>query len=212
MAAEFRGRIAQDIRDSVPDWEPYREPQAPDGAPNVLYVVWDDVGFGTFDFYTLAADVRLDTPEVRGVLFAQGGRFGGHSLCLLDGRLHYLYNCLGRTEQKIGSPDRVPVGDHILSAAFRADDRKDNGLTAGTLTLRVDGREVGAIRIRTQPGMFACDGEGLCVGRDSGQAVSADYDPPFHFLGGTIREVLVDVSGRPFADLEKEATGAFMRY
>ncbi|MER6418230.1 sulfatase-like hydrolase/transferase [Streptomyces sp. NPDC001137] len=161
--------------------------------------------------YALAADVRLDTPEARGVLFAHGGRFGGHSLYLLDGRLHYVYNWLGRMEQKVASPGRVPVGDHILSADFRADDRKDNGLTVGTLTLRVDDREVGAIRIRTQPGMFACDGEGLCVGRDSGQAVSADYDPPFHFLGGTIRRVLVDVSGQPFADLEKEAAGAFMR-
>ncbi|MFI6010150.1 arylsulfatase [Streptomyces sp. NPDC051243] len=161
--------------------------------------------------YTIAADVHLDTPEARGVLFAQGGRFGGHSLYLLDGRLHYVYNWLGRMEQKVASPGRIPVGDHILSASFRADGQKENGLTVGTLALRADEREVGRIRIRTQPGMFALDGEGLCVGRDSGQAVSGDYDPPFRFLGGTIRHVVVDVSGRPFADLEKEAAGAFLR-
>ena len=37
--------ITIDIRDSVPDWEPYAQPKAPEGAPNVLYIVLDDVGF-----------------------------------------------------------------------------------------------------------------------------------------------------------------------
>ncbi|MEU6144383.1 arylsulfatase [Streptomyces sp. NPDC047081] len=161
--------------------------------------------------YTVAADVHIDTPEARGVLFAQGGRFGGHSLYLLDGRLHYVYNWLGRLEQKVVAPDRIGVGEHILSAAFTAEDRTEEGITSGTLVLRVDDGEAGRLGIRTQPGMFSLDGEGLCVGRDSGQAVSDDYEAPFRFLGGTVRHVLVDVSGRAFADLEKEVTGAFMR-
>jgi hypothetical protein len=41
----------------------------------------------------------------------------------------------------------------------------------------------------------------VCVGRDSGQPDSGDYGLPFHFLGGTVRRVLVDVGGQPFADL-----------
>jgi len=45
MTKEFKGTINIDIRDSVPDWEPYEAPKAPEGAPNVLYIVWDDVGF-----------------------------------------------------------------------------------------------------------------------------------------------------------------------
>jgi arylsulfatase len=45
MTREFKGTINIDIRDSVPDWEPYEAPKAPEGAPNVLYIVWDDVGF-----------------------------------------------------------------------------------------------------------------------------------------------------------------------
>ena len=32
----FKGVINMDIRDSVPDWEPYAQPKAPEGAPNVL--------------------------------------------------------------------------------------------------------------------------------------------------------------------------------
>jgi arylsulfatase len=46
MAVEFNGDIQLDVRDSTSDWSPYAEPSAPDGAPNVLYVVWDDTGYG----------------------------------------------------------------------------------------------------------------------------------------------------------------------
>ena len=51
MAKKFNGRIALDIRDSEPDWEPYLTPKAPEGAPNVLLIAWDDVGFATMDVY-----------------------------------------------------------------------------------------------------------------------------------------------------------------
>ena len=36
MAKTFKGKIALDIRDSEPDWEPYLAPKAAEGAPNVL--------------------------------------------------------------------------------------------------------------------------------------------------------------------------------
>ena len=45
MTIPFRGTVNIDIKDSVPDWEPYRQPIAPEGAPSVLYIVLDDVGF-----------------------------------------------------------------------------------------------------------------------------------------------------------------------
>ncbi len=51
MAKEFNGVINLDARDSVPDWEPYLQPQAPEGAPNVLMIIWDDVGYGAMDLY-----------------------------------------------------------------------------------------------------------------------------------------------------------------
>ena len=51
MAKEFAGRIELDIRDSVPDWEPFLAPKAPAGAPNVVFIVWDDVGYGTMDCF-----------------------------------------------------------------------------------------------------------------------------------------------------------------
>jgi len=44
----FRGTINVDIRYSVPDWEPYAQPTAPEGAPNVVYNVLD-VGFSAME-------------------------------------------------------------------------------------------------------------------------------------------------------------------
>ena len=49
MTNRFKGRIAIDIRDSVPDWDAYAQPKAPVNAPNVLYLVLDDVGFSAME-------------------------------------------------------------------------------------------------------------------------------------------------------------------
>ncbi|UJR82920.1 Hypothetical protein I5071_49850 [Sandaracinus amylolyticus] len=51
MKDDFRGKIDIDIRRSEPDWRPYLPPSAKPGAPNVLYVVWDDTGIGAWDIY-----------------------------------------------------------------------------------------------------------------------------------------------------------------
>ncbi len=56
----FNGRIALDVRNAKPDWEPYKPPEAKEGAPNVLYIVWDDVGFGAFDCY----GGNIETPNM----------------------------------------------------------------------------------------------------------------------------------------------------
>jgi hypothetical protein len=37
--------------DSVPDWSPFVPPRAPEGAPNLVYIVLDDVGFSAMDCY-----------------------------------------------------------------------------------------------------------------------------------------------------------------
>ena len=90
MAKPFKGKIALDIRHSEPDWVPYVAPRAPDGAPNVLLIAWDDVGYGTMDMY----GGPVQTPTMRriaerGVVFSN---FHTTALCsptrasLLTGR------------------------------------------------------------------------------------------------------------------------------
>jgi hypothetical protein len=58
---------------------------------------------------------------------------------------------------------------------------------------------------RAQIGMFTLCGDGLCIGRDSADSVSAQYRAPNRFTGGTINRVAVDVSGEPYVDLERQA-------
>lgn len=41
---DFKGVVKLDVRDSVPDWAPYTPPKAPEGAPNILFVLYDDTG------------------------------------------------------------------------------------------------------------------------------------------------------------------------
>ncbi len=161
--------------------------------------------------YTIAAEVNIETPEVDGVLMAHGCQFGGHSLYVKDGVLKYVYNFCGMMEQMVTSSQKVPTGKSVLSAAFV---REGTDMpTHGTLTLYINETPVGAAQIKTQPGNFSLVGEGLCVGRDSGEPVTEDYagERPYRFVGGTIREVVVDVSGEPFVNLEHEAQMALMR-
>jgi hypothetical protein len=43
MSKPFEGVVNVDIRDSTPDWAPFEPPKAPEGAPNVVNIVLDDV-------------------------------------------------------------------------------------------------------------------------------------------------------------------------
>ena len=161
--------------------------------------------------YTIAAEVDVESPDAHGVLFSHGARFGGHSLYVKDGKLKYVYNFVGSNEQMIESTKEIPTGKVFLSAAF---EREGEAMpTTGTLSLFIGDEKVGEGRIMTQPGNFSLVGEGLNVGKDPGEPVTSDYagDRPFTFTGGTIKEVIVDVSGAAFIDLEREAAAMFAR-
>ena len=163
--------------------------------------------------YTVAAHVEIVSAEAAGVLFAMGGRFGGHALYVKDRRLRYVYNFVGIEDQLIESSEDVPLGDAVLVAAFEKTGEEGSGAAAGVLRLQFDGRVVGERSIRTQPGRFSLAGEGLDVGRDGGDAVTTDYpgNRPWAFTGGTIRRVTVDVSGEPYRDPAREAIGLLLR-
>ncbi len=50
-ASGFQGTIKLDIRDSVPDWSAFTAKPAPEGAPNVLVVLFDDTGIAAWSPY-----------------------------------------------------------------------------------------------------------------------------------------------------------------
>jgi arylsulfatase A-like enzyme len=90
MANKFNGRIALDIRDSEPDWDPYLPPKAPGGAPNILLIAWDDVGFATMEAY--GGPVETPTTQRIGDMGVRYSNFHTTALCsptrasLLTGR------------------------------------------------------------------------------------------------------------------------------
>ncbi len=164
--------------------------------------------------FTIGALVDIPAPGAQGVLFAQGALFGGHALYVKDDRLHYVNNFVGVFEQKVVATEDIPTGSNlILSASFEKDGEDPPHVATGILTLYHGDRKVGEGRIKTQPGMFSLAGEGLCVGRDSAEAVTRDYpgEAPYAFTGGTIDRVAVDVSGEPYIDLEREAVAMLSR-
>jgi arylsulfatase len=59
--------------------------------------------------------------------------------------------------------------------------------------------------------VFSGVGEGVRVGRDSGRSVTVRYRSPFPLTGATMRQVIADVSGKPYLDLEMAAAAAFSR-
>jgi hypothetical protein len=47
----FKGIIDLDVRKSTPDWTPYIPKKAPEGAPNVLFILYDDTGLAAWSPY-----------------------------------------------------------------------------------------------------------------------------------------------------------------
>ena len=153
-----------------------------------------------------------DNPD--GVLFANGSRFGGHSLYVKDGKLRYCNNLIGLKEQMVVADKDLPKGECIVGISFEMSKvDKEKYRTEGTATLYINDEQVGQQDIETQLGAFSVCGEGFMVGRCAGAPVTADYPGvhPWAFTGGTIQKVVVDLSGDHYVDLEHEAMAAMKR-
>jgi arylsulfatase len=125
------------------------------------------------------------------VILVQGGRFGGWSLYLKDGKPTYCYNFLGLQEFKVTAPKAVAQGKAIIRMNF---DYDGGGIgKGGTATILVNGEQVASGRIeRTQPMIFSAD-ETAAVGVDDATPVTADYRERENAFTGRILKVTVDV-------------------
>ena len=163
--------------------------------------------------FSVLADVAVDTTGAEGVLYKQGAGHGGHVLFVQDGYLHYIYNFMGEDEQKLSAPDPLPLGDHVFGVSYdRTGTVEGSHTPVGDVSLHVDGSVVATMSgVRTHPASFGLSGGGVAVGRNTGQAVSSSYKAPYPFTGGTIAKVVVDISGTPYLDLERELAQAFSK-
>jgi arylsulfatase len=76
-----------------------------------------------------------------------------------------------KPEQKFVSPELKP-GKYTLGMELTGQSAGQHGESVGTTRLYVNGNVVAEGPMKTQPGKFTLSGDGLCIGRDSGDNVS----------------------------------------
>jgi arylsulfatase A-like enzyme len=137
--------------------------------------------------YRITAEVEVDN-EGNGVIVCQGGRFGGLSFYLQQGKPMFTYNFLGLQSTTVSSTKPLAKGKYTVVYDFSYD---GNGMGKGGLgTITVNGEKLAEGRLdRTQPGIFSVD-DLADVGVDLGTPV-ADYGSSSHFTG-KIENVLVE--------------------
>ena len=163
--------------------------------------------------FVIGAVVDIPAPSAEGVLFAMGSRFGGHTLYVKNGRLHYVNNFLGSEEQKIVGREDIPTGNEPPPDRLV----REGGAAAGlrrrdpdALPRRPQGRRgqdqdparrVRHRRLRPERG----PGPGRADHRRLPGPVAVRVHRRHHQPGR------IDVSGEPYLDLEREAALMLMR-
>jgi arylsulfatase A-like enzyme len=148
---------------------------------------------------SVTADVQIPQGGANGVILAQGGRFGGWSLYLKDGKPTYCYNFLGLQQFKVSAPQALAPGKATVRMNF---DYDGGGIgKGGTVTILVNGSKVASGRVEHTQGMVFSGDETADVGLDGATPVTSDYKEGDNSFTGKILKVVVDV--KPIGVAEK---------
>ncbi len=141
--------------------------------------------------HAITAQVSLADAQTSGVIISQGGQFGGWTVYMVDGVPHYCYNLFGLQLFKIAGSEPVAPGERQIRVEFAYD---GGGLgKGGTVTLYVDGTEVGQGRVdATQAMIFSAD-ETTDVGSDTATAVTDDLEGTATRFDGRVQWVQIDI-------------------
>jgi len=134
---------------------------------------------GRSSLAVIDADIAKDA---EGVLFALGGTASGFTVYMDKGFLKAEYNCMTLNRYKVSSASAIPTGKVKIEVETKYDSKER--MAPATLTLRVNGKEVGKGRIEESvPGTHGI--ETFDVGEDFGSPISLDYwdRAPFKFNG-----------------------------
>jgi arylsulfatase len=142
---------------------------------------------------TLTAEVVIPEGGGQGVILTQGGRFGGWSLYMDEGRPVYTYNFLGLSRYTVAAEEKVAPGPATIVLDFAYE---GPGLgKGGVAKLSVNGEQVAQGRIeKTQPLIFSAD-ETADVGLDNQTPVAEGIGigPDATRFTGRIEKIEVDV-------------------
>ena len=126
--------------------------------------------------------------DAEGVLFAIGGISAGFTVYMDKGLLKAEYNAMTLNRYKIASETAIPIGKVQIEVEMKSDSKEH--MAPATVTLKVNGEQVGQGRIeRSVPASFTAS-ETFDVGVDFGSPVALDYyeRAPFEF-SGTINQI-----------------------
>jgi arylsulfatase len=127
-----------------------------------------------------------------GAILSQGGRFGGWSLYMKDGKPAYVYNFLGLARYTIAAPQGLSPGPATVVLDFSYDG--GGAGKGGKATLYVNGKAVADGRVeKTQPNIFSAD-ETADVGIDNQTPVAEGIGigPETRFTG-KINKITLEV-------------------
>jgi hypothetical protein len=138
--------------------------------------------------YTITAEVEVPA-NGNGVIVCQGGRFGGISFYVREGKPAFTYNYLGLEQFLVTASQPLNPGKYTLTYDFKYDG--GGAGKGGTGALSVNGVKVAETRIaKTEPAIFSGD-DMADVGVDEGTPV-AGYGPSSKF-NGKIGKVTIEV-------------------
>ncbi|HVN68420.1 MAG TPA: arylsulfatase [Candidatus Binatia bacterium] len=138
--------------------------------------------------FTIAGSVSIPSNGANGVIVADGGRFGGYSLWLRDGKPNFTYNLIDILPKpyRWSGTDAIGPGRHTIAFKFEYD---GGGFgKGGSGTLLVDGKAVASQRIDHTVPFTLPWFEGLDIGSDNSTEVDPSYTVPNAFTG-TIESV-----------------------
>ncbi len=143
--------------------------------------------------FSVNADLVIPKGGAKGVILSQGGRFGGWSAYLREGKPEFTYNFLGLERYVISGKDQLKEGPVKVKFDFVYD---GDGLgKGGKMIIYVNDKAIADGRIeKTQPNIFSAD-ETADVGLDNQTPVAEGigYGPTETNFTGKINKVIVEV-------------------
>lgn len=144
--------------------------------------------------HTITAYANVPVKGAEGVLVSCGTEFGGWSLFIKGGKLHYVHNYVKIREYEVSSDKTVPAGDHKFTVHYTMAEKSEKpDFYKGNVDLYIDDKLTGTVKDVMMAGQYSSVmGYGLVVGQNIGSPVSHQYKIPFTYTG-EIKKVTIQL-------------------
>jgi arylsulfatase len=151
--------------------------------------------------HRIVADLEIPASGAEGVIIAEGGRNGGFTFYVKNGKLTYEADSFRPDHQKLVSSEPLPVGKVQVAFEFNADKSVAPSVdvsllaerdTGGTGRISINGKQVAEGHFTRLGGFGSYSEETLDIGSDTGSPVTSAYEAPFAFTG-KIEKITIDL-------------------